>query len=106
MVVNNAVGDQVSEPDEVVSGNSISVALSPNEVKGPVLVYYRVVSADGHPVEGEYKFTYGIGEVTAQGVEPEDKGGEFPIGIYLTSAIFIISGLFFAIYSYRRRSAS
>ena len=106
VVVNNAVGDQVSEPDEVISGNSISVTLSPNEVKGPVLVYYRVVSADGHPVEGEYKFTYGIGEVTAQGVEPEDKGGEFPIGIYLTSAIFIISGLFFAIYSYRRRSAS
>ena len=106
VVVNNAVGDQVSESDEVVSGNSISVTLSPNEVKGPVLVYYRVVSADGHPVEGEYKFTYGIGEVTAQGVEPEDKGGEFPIGIYLTSAIFIISGLFFAIYSYRRRSAS
>ena len=106
VVVNNAVGDQVSEPDEVVSGNSISVTLSPNEVKGPVLVYYRVVSADGHPVEGEYKFTYGIGEVTAQGVEPEDEGGEFPIEIYLTSAIFIISGLFFAIYSYRRRSAS
>ena len=106
VVVNNAVGDQVSEPDEVVSGNSISVTLSLNEVKGPVLVYYRVVSADGHPVEGEYKFTYGIGEVTAQGVEPEDEGGEFPIGIYLTSAIFIISGLFFAIYSYRRRSAS
>jgi len=106
VVVNNAVGDQISEPDEVISGNSISVTLSPNEVKGPILVYYRVVSADGHPIEGEYKFTYGIGEVTAQGVEPEDEGGDFPIGIYITSAIFIISGLFFAIYSYRRRSAS
>jgi methionine-rich copper-binding protein CopC len=106
VVVNNAVGDQISEPDEVISGNSISVTLSPNEVKGPILVYYRVVSADGHPIEGEYKFTYGIGEVTAQGVEPEDEGGDFPIGIYITSAIFIISGLFFGIYSYRRRSAS
>ena len=104
-MVNNAVGDQVSEPDEVVSGNSISVTLSPNEVKGPVLVYYRVVSADGHPVEGEYKFTYGVGEVTAQGVEDE-KAAEYPIGIYLASAIFIVSGLFFAIYSYRRKSAS
>ena len=106
VVVNNAVGDQISEPDEVISGNSISITLSPNEVKGPILVYYRVVSADGHPIEGEYKFTYGVGEVTAQGVEPEDEGGDFPIGIYITSAIFIISGLFFAIYSYRRRSAS
>jgi hypothetical protein len=103
VVANNAVGDQISEPDEVISGNSISVTLSPNEVKGPILVYYRVVSADGHPIEGEYKFTYGVGEVTAQGVEDETEA-KYPIGIYLASAIFIISGLFFAIYSYRRRN--
>jgi methionine-rich copper-binding protein CopC len=96
VVVNNAVGDQVSETDELIS-------LSANEVKGPVLVYYRVVSSDGHPVEGEYKFTYGVGEVTAQGVEDEEEA-EYPIGIYLASAVFIISGLFFAIYSYRRRN--
>ena len=103
VVVNNAVGDQVSETDELISGNTITVTLSANEVKGPVLVYYRVVSSDGHPVEGEYKFTYGVGEVTAQGVEDEEEA-EYPIGIYLASAIFIISGLFFAIYSYRRRN--
>jgi methionine-rich copper-binding protein CopC len=103
VVVNNAVGDQVSETDEVISGNTITVTLSANEVKGPVLVYYRVVSSDGHPVEGEYKFTYGVGEVTAQGVDDEEEA-EYPIGIYLASAIFIISGLFFAIYSYRRRN--
>jgi hypothetical protein len=103
VVVNNAVGDQVSETDEVISGNTITVTLSANEVKGPVLVYYRVVSSDGHPVEGEYKFTYGVGELTAQGVDDEEEA-EYPIGIYLASAIFIISGLFFAIYSYRRRN--
>ena len=103
VVVNNAVGDQVSETDEVISGNTITVTLSANEVKGPVLVYYRVVSSDGHPVEGEYKFTYGVGEITAQGVEDKEEA-EYPIGIYLASAIFIISGLFFAIYSYRRRN--
>ena len=103
VVINNAVGDQVSETDEQISGNTITVTLSANEVKGPVLVFYHVVSSDGHPVEGEYKFTYGIGEVTAQGVE-DNKEAEYPIGIYLASAIFIISGLFFAIYSYRRRN--
>lgn len=103
VVVNNAVGDQVSETDEVISGNTITVTLSANEVKGPVLVFYHVVSSDGHPVEGEYKFTYGVGEVTAQGVEDEEVD-QYPIGIYLASAIFIISGLFFAIYSYRRRN--
>jgi len=105
LVVNNSVGDQVSETDEVIDGNKITVTLSPNEIKGPVLVYYRVVSTDGHPVEGEYKFTYGADEVTAEGVtESEEK--KFPITIYLASAVFIISGLFFSIYSYRRRNQS
>jgi methionine-rich copper-binding protein CopC len=102
VVVNNAVGDQVSETDEQISENSITVTLSANEVKGPVLVFYHVVASDGHPIEGEYKFTHGIGQVTAQGVEEE--ADEYPIGIYLVSAIFITSGLFFAIYSYRRRN--
>ena len=102
IVVNNALGDQVSESDEVLSGNTITVTLSANEIKGPVLVFYHVVSGDGHPVEGEYKFTYGIGEVTAQGVE-EPESSSLPIGIYIASAVFIISGMFFSIFAYRRR---
>ena len=105
LVVNNSVGDQVSETDEIIDGNKLTVTLSPNEIKGPVLVFYRVVSTDGHPVEGEYKFTYGVGETTAEGVtESEEK--KFPITVYLASAVFIISGLFFSIYSYRRRNQS
>jgi methionine-rich copper-binding protein CopC len=103
VVINNAVGDQVSEADEVIEGNTISVTLSPNEIKGPVLVFYHVVSTDGHPIEGEYKFTFGEGEVTAEGVTATEEM-EFPIGIYLASGLFITTGLFFAIYSYRRRN--
>jgi len=102
LVVNNAAGDQVSENDETLVGNTITVTLSPNQVQGPVLVYYRVVSGDGHPVEGEYTFTYGIGIETAEGVV-EEETTEYPIAVYLASAVFIVSGLFFAIYSYRRR---
>ena len=103
LVVNNAAGDQVSDNDETLVGNTITVTLSPNQVQGPVLVYYRVVSGDGHPVEGEYTFTYGIGIETAEGVV-EEETTEYPIAVYLASAVFIVSGLFFAIYSYRRRS--
>ena len=103
LVVNNAVGDQVSETDEIIDGNKLLVSLSPNEIKGTVLVYYRVVSTDGHPVEGEYKFTYGADEVSSEGVtESEEK--KLPITVYLASAVFIVSGLFFSIYSYRRRN--
>ena len=103
LVVNNAAGDQVSENDETLVGNTITVTLLPNQVQGPVLVYYRVLSGDGHPVEGEYTFTYGIGVETAEGVV-EKESTEYPIAVYLASAAFIVSGLFFAIYSYRRRS--
>jgi len=103
VVINNAVGDQVSETDEVIEGNTISVTLSPNEIKGPVLVFYHVVSTDGHPVEGEYKFTFGEGEVTAEGVSDTEEV-KLPIEIYLASGLFITTGLFFAIYSYRRRN--
>ena len=103
LVVNNAAGDQVSQDDETLVGNTITVTLSPNQVQGPVLVYYRVISGDGHPVEGEYTFTYGIGIETAEGVV-EEEPSTYPITIYLASAVFIVSGLFFAIYAYRRRN--
>jgi len=78
VVINNSLGDQVSQDDEVINENVISVSLTPNEVKGPVLVFYRVVSA-----------------------EPTT---DFPLTIYIASAAFIASGIFFAIYSYRRRN--
>jgi methionine-rich copper-binding protein CopC len=103
VVVNNAVGDQVSEDDEKLSGNIVTLTLSPNTIKGPVLVFYHVVSADGHAIEGEYKFTFGEGEVTAEGVTNTDEA-KYPLGIYLASGLFITTGLFFAIYSYRRRN--
>jgi len=106
LVVNNAVGDQISADDEVVNGSQIKVSLDPNTLKGPVLVYYRVVSADGHPVEGEYKFNFGTvneGAETAEGVQNEEKS-KYPIGIYIATALFITTSLFFGIYAYRRRN--
>lgn len=105
IVVNNSVGDQVSNNDENIDSNIVTVSLSPNQVEGPVLVFYRVVSADGHPVEGEFTFTYGQ-EQPAKVIEEEVVNDEFPISIYIASAAFIASGIFFAIYSYRRRNRS
>jgi methionine-rich copper-binding protein CopC len=102
VVVNNAVGDQISADDEKLDGSTIKVSLDPNTIEGPVLVYYRVVSADGHPVEGEYKFNFGKTSVTAEGVQETEKS-KYPIGIYIASALFITTSLFFGIYAYRRR---
>jgi methionine-rich copper-binding protein CopC len=106
LVVNNAVGDQISADDEVLDGSKITVSLDPNTITGPVLVYYRVVSADGHPVEGEYSFNFGTlaeGAETAEGVQNEEKS-KYPIVIYIATALFVTTSLFFGIYAYRRRN--
>jgi methionine-rich copper-binding protein CopC len=108
LVVNNAVGDQISADDEVLTGSQIKVSLDPNTTTGPVLVYYRVVSADGHPVEGEYTFNFGSiaeGEETAEGVQNDEKS-KYPISIYIATALFITTSLFFGIYAYRRRKGA
>jgi len=105
IVVNNSVGDQVSNNDENIDSNIVTVSLSPNQVEGPVLVFYRVVSADGHPVEGEFTFTYGQDQ-PAKVIEEVVVNDKFPISIYIASAAFIASGIFFAIYLYRRRNRS
>jgi methionine-rich copper-binding protein CopC len=108
LVVNNAVGDQISADDEVLTGSQIKVSLDPNTITGPVLVYYRVVSADGHPVEGEYTFNFGSiaeGAETAEGVQNDEKS-KYPIGIYIATALFITTSLFFGIYAYRRRKGA
>ena len=105
IVVNNAQGDQVSRADEVISGNSISVSLDPNQITGPVLVFYHVVSTDGHPVEGEYKFDFGAGDESPTVVVTQESSNT-PFLIYLASGAFILSGIFFSIYSYRGRTRS
>ncbi len=102
VVANNADGDQISRDDEVVSGSQITVSLSPNTVEGPVLVYYRVISADGHPVEGEYTFLYGEQAETAEGVQNEEKSKS---PSYLYPALFITSILFFGFYAYKRKKS-
>ncbi|MDA8370921.1 MAG: copper resistance protein CopC [Nocardiopsaceae bacterium] len=43
--------------DVEVDGNTASVALQPLETAGEYTVGYRIVSADGHPIEEEMAFT-------------------------------------------------
>lgn len=100
--VNNADGDQVSQDDEKVIGRQIRVSLGPNTIEGPVLVFYRVISADGHAVEGEYTFMYGEQTQTAEGVQTAEKSND-PNYLYLALIAFITIFIFLGIYAYRRR---
>ena len=53
----NSHGDSVASGDVIVAGNQISRKLMSPLVAGKYTVKYRVVSADGHVVNGSYTFT-------------------------------------------------
>ena len=78
ITVTDAQGQIISNPTSVVEGSKISNRLLLTDITGLVSVHYRIVSEDGHPVEGDYSFT--VGEVptltSAQGEETaEDAAG-------------------------------
>jgi len=57
--VTDAQGQIISNPTSVVEGSKISNRLQLTDITGLVSVHYRIVSEDGHPVEGDYSFTVG-----------------------------------------------
>ena len=59
ITVTDDQGQVISDPVSVVEGTKISNRLQLTDVAGLVSVHYRVVSEDGHPVEGDYSFTVG-----------------------------------------------
>jgi copper transport protein len=69
----DAEGDTVSTPSPSAEGHTIRWSMPSKLPKGKYLVSWRVVSADGHPVQGA--FSFGVG-VDAQGVL--GAGGEQP----------------------------
>jgi methionine-rich copper-binding protein CopC len=71
ITVTDAQGQIISNPTSVVAGSRISNRLLLTDVTGLVSVHYRIVSEDGHPVEGDYSFT--VGEVpTLTSVQGEE----------------------------------
>ncbi|MEY3089214.1 MAG: hypothetical protein RLZZ208_482 [Actinomycetota bacterium] len=71
----NSSGEVVSGKVSV-SGPEIFVPINQEmAVSGEYSVRYRVVSADGHPVEGEYKFTVtGVEVISAPPIEVAEDG--------------------------------
>lgn len=72
-------GENVAEGEPEVDGDSISVKV-PDLEAGTYIVGYRVVSADGHPVQGSWEFTVeaggaqGSGAAAATGSEESAEG--------------------------------
>jgi methionine-rich copper-binding protein CopC len=79
--VTDSQGQIISSPTAVVEGNKISTKLQLTDITGLVSVRYRIVSEDGHPVEGDYSFTVGetpvaISAYGEEGAEEEVRNSE------------------------------
>lgn len=68
-------GTNVSAGELAVEGTKLTVALPDNLKPGEYKVIWRVVSADGHPVSGEYGFTLNDAEGAGGSVEQSTKAG-------------------------------
>jgi methionine-rich copper-binding protein CopC len=69
-------GQLISSPASLVEGNKISTKLQLTDITGLVSVHYRIVSEDGHPVEGDYSFTVGETPVAISAQSEENAGEE------------------------------
>ncbi len=71
VVVRDAAGADLVVGEPVVAGRDVDVALPPLPA-GAYTVVWRVVSQDGHPIEGTYGFTVttGVAPTTAATSEP------------------------------------
>lgn len=74
--VTNNQGQLISSQNSVVVGNKISTKLQLTDITGLVSVHYRIVSEDGHPVEGDYSFTVGEAPVAISAQSEESAGEE------------------------------
>ena len=100
VTVHNAIAEEVGGVP-TVKGATISVPLAKNSVQGLTLVSYRVASADGHVVEGEYTFTYGKSSQGSSTFLPAKKKNN--TAIYGASTILIVLTMLFGLWAYRRR---
>jgi len=110
VTVTDDQGAVISQPTSTVDGTKISTKLISPDVTGLVSVHYRIVSEDGHPVEGDYSFT--VGETPMLTSAQSEEGAEADAGISeeggsnllitLVGAGFII-GLVFLILRRRKK---
>lgn len=68
--VTDSTGLVVSSEEAVIEGSKISTQVSDQSVGGVFTVQYRIVSEDGHPVEGSYTFEASPGFEATEMIEP------------------------------------
>ena len=70
LIVKDATGKQLQETPAIVAGARIIASIIDTTSNGKMTATYRVVSEDGHPVEGSIVFTVLTGSVEATPASP------------------------------------
>jgi len=110
--VTDGTGTRVDNGDYQVTGEVLTVSLKPDQADGTYKVTYRVVSEDGHPIEGVYEFEVNgmarSGEATPMAIDDQSPvptlydapAAEAPNGAAIgagvaVGAVLIGGGMFF-----------
>ena len=104
VVVTAPSGETVTQGRVSVDGNTVVASLSPLTAAGTYTVAWRVVSADGHPVSGQYTFTYAPNGSSGTTTPPVSSSSGSGHGwVLLVLAIVAVIGLSVLLVVPRRR---
>ncbi|MDP1719476.1 MAG: copper resistance protein CopC [Candidatus Nanopelagicaceae bacterium] len=70
LVVKDPDGIQIDKSDSTISGRFLSVRLNSGSKAGTFTVDWRIVSEDGHPVEGSFRFSVTSSSMVVPMVSP------------------------------------
>ena len=97
ITVTDNQGQIISSPTSVVEGSKISTRLQLTDITGLVSVHYRIVSEDGHPVEGDYSFTVGETPIMMSAQSEESVESKSESSLNIGGIVLIIFFIIFAV---------
>lgn len=74
--VTDSTGRVLSDTSSLVEGSKLSTKILLLDSTGLISVHYRIVSEDGHPVEGGYSFTVGQSPLVGSADDEVKNGSE------------------------------
>lgn len=80
VVITDAQGTEVQDGDPQIDGHDVTQALVDDRPAGQYTVQWRVVSADGHPISGEFSFDAAAAAGGEVPDDPADDPAEDPAG--------------------------
>jgi methionine-rich copper-binding protein CopC len=90
-----------------VLGDTASASVAPLGPAGTYTIGYRLISADGHPTQGEVQFTLttaGTGTPMTTGAGTGSAAGGLPIWLYIVAVLVLLGAGSFAVPRIGRRT--